>query len=266
MLVVNAFQTTGSDLQRNRRILYNPRRLDQRLRYFENLCLPPLLWQSDPDFTLILATSEDLPQPWLGRLQAIAETVPQIRLEQVAPGKHGEICRRLLDKHTDPDADVVAQFRLDDDDAVACDYVARLRAEHSLIAPLMAGGHRVALDYSHGLVMHHAPETGFAFHGARARLWGLALAMYFHPARPGSIMNYRHDRIWQMLTTVNRPEPLMWIRSFHGSNDSPDRPRPGRELYDLDDAQIDEALLRRFGLGRQALTEALTAPERISAQ
>ncbi|MBU3029561.1 glycosyltransferase [Paracoccus marinaquae] len=265
MLVENAFQTTGSDLQRNREILYDPRRLDQRLRYFENLCLSTLLWQTDPDFTLILATSDDLPQPWLDRLRAIAEAVPQIRLEQVAPGKHGQICQRLLERHTEPGADVVAQFRMDDDDAVACDYVARLRSDHRLIAPLMAEAGRVAVDYSHGLSMHHAAGGGFTFHGVRARMWVPALAMYFQGSSPGSIMNYRHDRIWQMLTSINLPAPIMWIRSFHASNDSPDQPRLGRELYEIDQTQLDKVMWNRFRLDPRELTGALTAPEGVGA-
>lgn len=260
MLVNSAFQTTGNDLQANREILYDPQRLALRMRWFENLCLPPLLWQTDPDFTLILATGQDLPQPWLGRLREIAAAVPQIRLEEVAPDGHGAICKRLLEKHSDPAADVVAQFRLDDDDAVTLDYVQNVRDDHRLIAPLLRKTAPVAIDYTRGLVLQAQADGGFAMRCEQMRLWGLGLAMYFPADRPGSIMNYRHDWIWRMMTTVSRPDRVMWIRGLHGLNDSPRTPyKP--VLVEMSDQQIDAAMLRRFGLERETLLATLADPE-----
>ncbi|MFV0384292.1 glycosyltransferase [Paracoccus sp. (in: a-proteobacteria)] len=256
MLVENAFQSVGSDLNQSRGFLYDPRRLEQRMRWFEHLCLQPLLWQTDPDFTLILATGIDLPQPWLARLTEIAGAVPQIRLEQVAPGKHGQICRQLLAKHTDPDADVVAQFRMDDDDAVALDYVAQLRQDFRLIRPLMKADAPVALDYTQGLVIERQGDGSFDIRAEHARLWVPALAMYFPADRPGSIMNYRHDWIWRLATMVSRNHPLMWIRGFHGKNDSP-RTHYRPMQIEMAKEQIDQTLRRRFGLDRELLVETL---------
>lgn len=234
MLVESDFQTTGSDLERNRAILYAPERMAQRMRWFENLCLPPLLWQSDPDFTLIVATGLDLPEPWITRLREIAEAVPQIRLEQVAPGRHAEICKALLAKHTEPGADVVAQFRQDDDDAVA-------------------------LDYGRGLILQeHAPGK-LSLRCELTHFWVPGLTLYFPGGRPRSVMNYRHDWMWRFVPTVTTIDRLMWIRGFHGSNDSAPLAY-GHRRIEMDEQALADALFKRFGLGRDELFAALSGP------
>lgn len=257
MLVESDFQTTGADLDRNRAILYAPKRMEQRMRWFENLCLPPLLWQSDPDFTLILATGEDLPEPWITRLREIAEAVPQIRLEQVAPGRHAEICRTLLARHTDPGADVVAQFRMDDDDAVAVDYVARIRRDYSLVERLMNGRDPVALDYGRGLVLEQDPRGQLSLRCELTHFWCAALTLYFPGGKPRSVMNYRHDWMWRFVSTVSRIDRVMWIRGLHGNNDSPRHPY-GHRRIEMTAEQLDDALFDRFGLGREELFAALS--------
>lgn len=255
LLSTNSFQTTGFDLTENRRILYDPARMDLRMRWFENLCLPPLLWQSDPDFTLILATGEDLPQPWLGRLQDLAAAVPQIRLEQVAPGPHGKVCSELLAKHTEPGADIVAQFRIDDDDTVASDYVDTVRRDYHRFGPGLGRDAVFAVDYARGLTLTQQGDQ----HELRcelARLWGCGLTMYFPNDRPRSIMNYRHDWLWRLADVISIQNRIMWVRGVHGTNDSPrDKYRP--VLVDMPQDRIDAALGKRFGLDRRLLTDLL---------
>lgn len=260
MLVQGDFQATGEDLDRNRALLYDPARMEQRMRWFENLCLPPLMWQHDPDFTLILATGEDLPEPWIGRLRAIAEAVPQIRLEQVAPGRHAEICKALLARHTEPDADVVAQFRMDDDDAVARDYVARVRRDWRMVAPMMNGNDPVALDYGRGLVLEQARDGGLSLRCELTHFWVPALTLYFPGGKPRSIMNYRHDWMWRFVPTISRPDGLMWVRGFHASNDSPRDPYGHRKI-EMSETEIEAALLRRFGLGKTQLFGAISGQD-----
>lgn len=256
MLVESDFQSTGSDLDRNRAILYAPERLDTRMRWFESLCLPPFLWQTDPDFTLIIATGEDLPEPWLSRLKEIVAAVPQFRLEQVAPGRHAPICKALLAKHTDPSADIVAQFRHDDDDAVARDYVAQVRQDFRLVQRLMDGRNPVALDYGRGLILQEDAAGSLSMRCELTHFWGCGLTLYFPQGEPRSVMNYRHDWMWRFVSTVSRIDRLMWIRGFHGNNDSPRLPYGHRQI-EMTEQELDNALMKRFGLGRPELFEAL---------
>lgn len=257
MLVESDFQTTGADLDANRRILYDADRMAERFRWFENLCLPPLMAQTDPDFTLVLATGEDLPQQWLTRLREIAAEVPQIRLMQAAPGRHAPICKAMLAAHLDPRADVVAQFRMDDDDAVALDFVESLRRDFPRIAGLMQGPDPVALDYARGLVLERGPD-GCRLTEEMQRLWVPALVMFFPGGMPRSIMNYRHDHMWHKVPVVSLIDRVMWIRGFHDTNDSP-RPPDALRPRAAGRPDLNKLLRERFGLQRGRLFRALMA-------
>ncbi|MDO5648819.1 glycosyltransferase [Paracoccus sp. (in: a-proteobacteria)] len=253
------FQSGATDVDANRAALYDPARLDERMRFFEHLCLPSLRTQTDPDFTLIVATGEDLPDPWLSRLRAIADAVPQIRLMQSPIGPHGQICKSMLTAATDPDADVIAQFKMDDDDAVSVDYVETVRRDYGAISGLMEGQNPVALDYGHGLLLH-VDGSKMTVDGALTHYWGCGLTMYFPAGEPRSVINYRHDWMWRQVTTVTKVDRVMWIRGFHGHNDSPHH-HGKRIAAEMTNQQINQTLQRRFGLNRQALRRQLTGAD-----
>ncbi|WP_304618256.1 glycosyltransferase [Paracoccus sp. (in: a-proteobacteria)] len=263
MLASGDFQTTGTDLAANRRILYDAHRMSRRMAWFENLCLPPLIWQQDQDFTLVVATGIDLPEPWIGRLRTIAEAVPQIRLEQLPPDRQAAMCREALSRHTDLSADVVAQFRMDDDDAVALDYVRRVRADFRLVERLLNPHHPVVVNYTNGLVAEWR-HGGLRLHREMAPNWGLAQSFYFTGGKVRSAMNYRHDKVWAKVATLSIPDRPMWIRGHHDVNDSGGH-LIGRNRVEAEDAEIDDILGRRFGLDRAALAAALGEGSKAAA-
>ncbi|WP_405402975.1 glycosyltransferase [Paracoccus sp. Ld10] len=264
LLAQGDFQSTGDDLDRNRAILYDPARMERRMRWFEALCIPPLMAQTDPDFTLIVATGEDLPQPWSDRLEALARTMPQMRIERFAPARHGPLCREALARHIDPDADVMAQFRMDDDDAVARDYVSRIRADYRLAARLVGKHHPVIINYTSGMVAE-LKDGRFNLHAEMAQNWGLAQSFYFPGGEVRSLMNYRHDKVWTKAPTIAIPGRAMWIRGHHDVNDSRGH-LIGRNRVATDDAELAEMLGRRFGLDMAQLRLALTRPLRHPGQ
>ena len=100
------FQVRHGSTSERRAFLYDPARLARRWAWFEAVTLPGLLGQTDPDFTLVVMTGPDLPQPWLGRLHEIAAAHPQIRLALVPPmDHHRTACARALHPQIDPAAD-----------------------------------------------------------------------------------------------------------------------------------------------------------------
>lgn len=255
----DAFQSSGTNPDENRAIIYNPKRLEKRMRWFENLCLPPLLWQTDQDFILIVMTGTDLPEPWASRLQQIADSVPQIRLVKVEPGdKHGQHCLQIIADHIEPDADIIAQFRLDDDDAVALDYIQTIRRDYELIRKLMAGSTAVAVEYGRGLILHQRGETDFTLDCEITHFWGCGLTMYFPNDRPRSVMFFRHYQMWMMAKTMTIHDRIMWIRGFHSDNDSPSNRRKYVHAdVNMTQKQLTKAMTRRFGLDYERLTAAL---------
>lgn len=264
LLAQGDFQTTGDDLDRNRAILYNPVRMERRMRWFETVCIPPLMWQTDPDFTLIIATGEDLPARWLARLQRLAQVMPQIRIEQLPPARHAQSCREALARHIDLTADVVVQFRMDDDDAVAVDYVRRARADHRLAQRLAGKHHPVVINHTSGLVAEVRGDR-FALHAEMAQNWVPAQTFYFPGGEVRSLMNYRHDKVWTKVPTIAMPGRPMWIRGHHDTNDSGGH-LIGRNRVAADETELAEMLGRRFGLDLAQLRLALTRPLRHPAQ
>src|SRR6056297_3319349 len=100
--------------------LYDPNRLALRFLWFEQVALPSMRAQTDPDFELVVLAGDRLPAVWRDRLEANARATPQIRPVFLEEGEvHRVACRIAMRAHRDPAADVVAEFRLDDDDAVA---------------------------------------------------------------------------------------------------------------------------------------------------
>lgn len=259
LLAQGDFQTTGEDLDRNRAILYDPARMERRMRWFESLCIPPLMWQTDPDYTLVIATGEDLPDPWMTRLRRLAKAMPQLRIEALPPARHAQSCREALARHIDLTADVVAQFRMDDDDAVAVDYVRRVRADHRLAERLAGKHHPVVINHTSGLVAE-LREGRLRLHAEMAQNWVPAQTFYFPGGAVRSLMNYRHDKVWAKVPTIALPGRAMWVRGHHDSNDSGGH-LIGRNRIPTDEAELEEVLGRRFALDLPALRAALTGAD-----
>lgn len=243
-LVESGFQSMSGDLAQRRARLYAPARLTLRILWFEHVFLPAIRAQSDPDFTLIVLTGEDFPEPWRGLLQALVAVVPQIRLVFRPVGRHREACRAVVRDHVDPGADVVAEFRLDDDDAVAVDYVERIRADfcHRL-RPLYRPAARLSLDYARGLVL--AADAGdVVVHGAVTHNWTPGLTIFLPPDDPEAVLDFPHHILQRLMPGVGLAERVMYLRGMHGTNDS------GGLVGRLDDAmtrgRAKAVLARRF--------------------
>ena len=110
------------------RFLYDPARLDRRFRLFEALCLPALRAQTDPDFDIVFLVGKDMPSAARKRLDA---ALSPLRRAQVVALPPCSTIRRFGKPMAPSRSEVprlLTTFRLDDDDALACDYIARLRA------------------------------------------------------------------------------------------------------------------------------------------
>jgi hypothetical protein len=105
--------------------LYARDRMEKRFWAFENLLLKSVAAQSNPDFHLIVLTSSKMPKTMQTRLRKLTETIPQVRLVISDAGTVGEALLPATDELWGNNRGMV-QFRIDDDDCLATDYVARL--------------------------------------------------------------------------------------------------------------------------------------------
>ena len=107
--------------------LYQDTRLEKRFFVFENFLLRSLDMQSDQDFKLLILTSKIMPLKYQNRLVEICKnreyTVPIFSdAADVNSGFENEI-----ENVRQENGPRVVQFRIDDDDGLANDYIERLR-------------------------------------------------------------------------------------------------------------------------------------------
>lgn len=214
------FQVAHETLEERRAFLYHPERLARRWFWFETVTLPGLLAQTDPDFTLVLMTGPDLPEPWLSRLRELTEIMPQARLALVPPmEKHLDACLAAIAPHIEPGADVVGHFRQDDDDAVAVDYIRDARRDFAALRPLWERRRRLSCDYSRGLVLK-AMRDGISVEPRMIYNAGAALTVYLPPDAQRSVMHFPHWKIGLSMPGVTMPGKAMFVRFLNHDNDS----------------------------------------------
>ncbi|GHC57124.1 glycosyltransferase [Neogemmobacter tilapiae] len=226
-LAIGGFKQAQPSLAAQRAFLYDPARLDRRFGWFTHVTLPALRAQTDADFTLIVLTGRDFPQ--FDRLRALVADIPQIRLVQEDPLPHRGVCTAVLHAQIDALAQATAQFRLDDDDAVAVDFVARLRQDYrALVDPLMAGaGKAVALDYSFGITLDTGQTGHLMLHPQISHQHPAALALFTPSGFRNSVMSFAHHKLGHFFPLLSLADQVMFLRGRHAENDSRDAVRVG---------------------------------------
>lgn len=251
---LGAFQSAPASLADRRAFLYAPSRLGQRFVWFEHVLLPSIRHQTDPDFTLVVLMGEDFPEPWRSRMTALVAGLPQIVLDFAPPADHRQMCHAAIARRIDPAAAAVMQFRLDDDDAVAIDFVERLRAELPVVWPLFARAGFVGLDFCKGVVLSDdgaAPVVTLR----RALYWTPALAVLTKPDSPKHILDFPHHIVWRHMPTVTFPDEVMFLRGAHGGNDC--AIEPDRRSGSLPEDRWETLLFRRFRISLAGFATAL---------
>ena len=72
---LGGFQRAHENIEQRKAYLYSKTRLQNRLRLFQCINLPSIVGQTDPDFTYLILTGDDLPEWALERLLELTETL-----------------------------------------------------------------------------------------------------------------------------------------------------------------------------------------------
>ncbi|WP_323770811.1 glycosyltransferase [Antarctobacter sp.] len=212
------FQVEHNSLEDRIAYLYDPARIAERFRHFECLCLPGLKAQTDPDFIFVILVGEAMPELWLERLLDLTRDFPQAMVVARAPGPHRQVCQDVINAVRDMDQPCL-QFRHDDDDAVAVDFVAHLRQAAQDCAPLLAKHRLVGFDWNRGYI-GRPDAQGLAAQVQVTPYWGVAQAVAVRAGARQSIMNFGHYKINQHMPTVTFTQPVMYLRGHNDHNDS----------------------------------------------
>lgn len=252
-LGLRGYQVEHDSIAARRAYLYDPARLERRWLWFKTVALPGWLAQTDPDFTLVVMTGPDLPQPWLDGLRDICGRVPQLRLSLVPPMDfHLQACRAAVAPYVDPAAEVVGHFRHDDDDAVALDYVSQTRADFTRVHALWQAEGKLSLDYGRGLMVE-ARDGQLKITPRICHDMGVALTIFLRPDAGETALHYNHTKLAQWMPRVQVNRRAMFIRSIHCDSDSGDM-GPGLP-WQPEEGALDAILRQRFGLRRDDLED-----------
>ncbi|WP_295048463.1 glycosyltransferase [uncultured Paracoccus sp.] len=222
------------------RDLFAPDRLDSRLATFEHLTLRSLANQSDAEFRFLVVSSDRMPDAYRARLEDICRSVEQVILRFLPP-THISDAIHLVAKETGLDLPDTVQFRLDDDDCVARDYIRRLR-RHA--ASLWRNAHFAVSFPSIFYCVTDGPTEGIYNWFSPFFSAGAAIR---HSSR--TVFDYGHYAIPTRLVAVTDPH-FPNIVTHRGDNDTP-RHAPEilrkRGMSKASRSDVERAVERHFG-------------------
>ena len=251
------FQSTPSDDAARRAYLFDPARMAQRMAWFEHVALPSVAGQTDPDFVLHLMLAEDMPEPFRAQILALVAGVPQVRPVFYPMAQPRLAYRDIMHSARDSGTDMVAEFRLDDDDAMAHGFVARVRRLAGLAEQMFVPRQqRAALDFGFGMVLDVLDDGKVEVIPVHARTWPCALAVYLRPDDDRCVMDFPHHRIAHIMPLLSYHRPMMYARGRHGGNDSKIFLDRARNMSPEDAA---DRLLPEFGIDLRAFRAAMAA-------
>ncbi|KAA9004770.1 glycosyltransferase [Histidinibacterium aquaticum] len=241
-----------------RAALYEPRRMALRFLWFEHVALPSLKRQTDPAFTVILLAGDRMPTEYRNRLKALTRDTPQIKPLFLEEGEqHRVACRMAMRAHRDPEATAVAEFRLDDDDAVANIFVERTKMVFRHVRQLFGMRPRVTVDFCRGVLLRATPE-GIDLLPVSAQSWTPALVTYRAPEDEMSLLDAVHTKLWKGMPQLTMPFPPMFVRGAHEDNASGIADRWERlDRWKAEPEDLRRLLAKSFGIDLPALEAAL---------
>ena len=216
---LGGFQIEHESPEARAAFLYDTVRMNERFATFETLTLPPLRAQTDPDFTFVIVVGTAMPDPLLARLLDLVEDIPQAVVVARAPARHRQVMREVINSARADTGQPSLQFRMDDDDAVSCTFVERLRAAATDLAPLIARNRYVGIDFNHGQIAR-ITQRGIAAKPAVETLWTPGLGMAVAPGASRGIMNFSHAKLSRIMPVATLPWDDMFIRGHNAFNDS----------------------------------------------
>lgn len=221
---LGGFQVEHETVEDRVTYLFDPARIETRFAIFEAFTLPCLRAQTDPDFTFVIVIGDLMPVKYETRLRRLVEDFPQVVVQTHAPGPHRKVMKKAINSvRRDPSA-VCVQFRLDDDDAVGIDFIARLKEAAGRAMPLLVGERTVAIDFNQGHVAAPSSE-GIRAAAVTAQSWSPALGMLIAAGADLTVMNFAHQKVWRTMPTISLPGRDMMLRGHTAFNDSRQKDR-----------------------------------------
>ncbi|MEM6374860.1 MAG: glycosyltransferase [Pseudomonadota bacterium] len=254
------FKRMHDSIEAREAYLYTPERLELRFRHFEMLTLPSIAAQTDKRFTFLVVTGENMPEPWRARLVELCASVPQVKIVTAEPQRHRTAMQEAILKELAGTQENALQFRLDDDDAVAVNFVRAIRRTARLANKLSTDWQNLAIEYSNGYSVMLTPG-GVLAAKIQAQFYSCGLAVLFRPGDTKTVMNFPHHKLHHKMPTLINPLPEMFLRALHTDNDSGAVP-DADALQPLDDSQR-AFMKKRFNVDDDAVRASFSGQSEL---
>lgn len=206
--------------------IFSPDRLELRFHLFEKLCLPSLVSQTDQEFDMVILTAEALPAPWMERLEDLLAPHPNLHLLKAAPDNHYRLIQRAYATIPTGESTHLFQFRLDDDDALDRDFVARTkRLAHGLLA-FQDPGMPFIIAHGRGFYVIRGEGGNEVFDSTERAPLSAGTTLVAPVGYGRNPYRYVHRKLLQHYTTYSDISVPAYIRTVHGDNKS-ETPRMG---------------------------------------
>lgn len=200
--------------------LFDEARLARRFELFEKLTLPSLLAQSDPDFRMIFLVGRNLPERWRDRLGEAVAPLKGARIIALQPLQHYLAIRKAFGLATPEVATHVTGFRLDDDDVIDLDHIARMRATVSALLPVVGEDTPLVTGCNRGFFLERKESGNEIYEVVEKSPIGLGLAMTTPRDVSENIFRRNHRFVSQFYSTFTDALSPAFIRTVHADNDS----------------------------------------------
>lgn len=238
--------------------LYDQTRLERRFRLFEALTLPSLRAQSDAKFKVAILTGQNLPEWAIYRLEDAIADLPQAQIVQLKRQPHYPATRAAFDQIFLRDETThIAGFRLDDDDAIHKDTVARIRKAALKMAGLTNVNKPFAISFNRGYFVQEMPSGLIVEEVSERTPLGIGLTLAAPRDHPVNVFRRNHRIIPQFFDTFSDASHAMFVRSIHGDNDSGAVQTGKAKAVPPNEAEI--ILTRDFGIDVEALRDGVLA-------
>ncbi|PRY72503.1 glycosyltransferase [Marivita geojedonensis] len=226
--------------------LYDDARMALRFHLFETFLLPSLRAQKDPNFVLIVLTSDVMPAKHLRRLRTLCDSDPRLLLlisdETTVHDALMPELKRLNSGLSHP----LVQFRIDDDDCLSVDYVQELRRYMQRLGDIMPVGYSrpsglVVTSYARDDATHvYRANLPFTPVGTALRIPGDRTIFSFAPAA-------LHKRFPAVVNNAGMGYVSIKIDGHDGRPVNMDEPAFRRSHIPVQDDDLPTILTKWFG-------------------
>lgn len=217
---IGGFAKTADTPEQIMARLHDPDRLQRRFHLFERLALPSLLAQQDRDFRMVFLTGRTLPRMWKDRLADQIAALPGARIVELDPLPHYLAIRKAFARALPDRATHVTGFRLDDDDALDRDHIARMRLTVAALLPAAGIDRPLVTGCNRGFFLELRADGNQIVEVVEKTPGAQGLAMTTPRDRQENIFRRNHRFSAQFYNTYTEAQTPAFIRTVHRDNDS----------------------------------------------